>query len=127
MKLKYKYVWGWHTLVFLSDKDSFKTKIKNNQIVESDKEPKYFLSNWFICLDAKNWEDIDSLSKIVESNKKISKAKEELSKDVKDKIELGSLTIKQIKEKLSELNVKFHHNLWKNKLLNLLEDALKNN
>ena len=49
-------------------KNEEKTEVEKNQIVESDIEPRYFLTNWFIELKA---EDV----KVKDTQKKVSTKK----------------------------------------------------
>lgn len=125
MKISYKYVDKWFTMIRLSDDSTRKTKVKHWQVVESDRDPNCFLYSWFVSESISNRKDRDNLSKIVEAEKTINKSEKNLSKKTKQTLDLSKMSKKDMLSKLKEMWLKVHPNTWEKKLREKLKANLK--
>ena len=118
MKVSYKYVWKGHTVVSLDENVRRYVKVQEWQIIESDRDPKYFLTAWFVLAGGLKKSDLGYVKKAIKVNKMTDELKnqKDVSKSTKVKLEVKGMSLKEIKDKLNELGVKFKHNTGKKKL-----------
>lgn len=118
MKVSYKYVWKGHTVVSLDENVRRYVKVQEWQIIESDRDPKYFLTAWFVLTGGLKKSDLGYVKKAIKVNKMTDelKTQKDVSKSTKVNLEVKGMSLKEIKDKLNELGVKFKHNTGKKKL-----------
>lgn len=71
----YKYVWKEFTVVRLSEKSFIGTKVSEWQTIQSDRDPKYFLTAGFVEVDVPTVKVLDIKDKQPEWKKAPAKAK----------------------------------------------------
>lgn len=125
MKLSYTYIGQGHTVVKLNEKDYAGVKVRTGQTVQSDRDPRYFLTSGFISADIKSTADIDLIANKLKLNKSVAELEKKASKTVLKEIGIQELSVEEIKAKLTELGVAFRGNTGRAKLEKMLRTALE--
>lgn len=126
MKLTYKYVWEWFTMVRLDEKSMVSTKVKKWQTIESDREPKYFLEAGFVAVDLNGKADIEYATQRLEAEKKLESLKKnkKVSTNAKVALDVAAMSIEELREELTNRWVKFNANCSKPTLERKLSEAM---
>lgn len=125
MKLTYKYVWKWYTVVRLDEKSMVSTKVREWQTVESDRAPKYFLEAWFVAVDLDTKEDVAYATERLEAEKKLESLKDKkVSKNAKVAMDVSTMSIEELREELTNRGIKFNANCSKPTLERKLSEAM---
>ena len=125
MKLTYKYVWKWFTMVRLNEKSMMSTKVREGQTVESDREPKYFLESWFVAVDLENKADVEYAAEKLKAEKKLEELKtKKVSTNAKVALDVAAMSIEELREELTKREIKFNANCGRTTLAKKLSEAI---
>jgi len=125
MKIAYKYMGKWHTVVRLDNSYNKFMRVNEGQIIESDLEPSYFLQAWFIAVDLPKKADLEYAKAKMKADKILKDSKKKkVSKSAKVKVDVKTMKDEEIKAELDSRGVKYHRNLGRVKLEKLLIDTM---